>query len=309
MLVTIVIIFCTLILLGVGGYFGWVYFNKDDSDVITDPDNVSNNGNGTVIAKIKKADSKAIGNLTDETYAELESNVPHLLHQTGIKSCTYGQTYGLDAESNSDVANGPDSKMFVSDGCSGVFYVKSDNPTVGFCQSGSDRTTCFMNKVVPFEDTISGLDSIKNINVLKDLSDGKCANNATIKNGKLFVSNGCKGYFKIGSLQGYCHSEEGETNECPFGKTKKISDDVPYVGLRSFPIMYLGDNAKCEDFDPSEVYASTWGLLSNDKMFVKNGCSGEFKWGYYQGNCSSTGNNTVECPIGSGSNDNLSPFV
>ena len=199
--------------------------------------------------------------------------------------------------------------MFVSDGCSGVFYVKSDKPTVGFCQSGSNRETCFMNKIAPTEDTLSGLDSIKNIEVLKDLSDGKCENNAVITDGRLYVSNGCKGYFKVGALQGYCHSDTGKTSECYFGKTEKINEDAPYVGLRSFPIMYLGDNAKCEDFDPGEVNAPTWGLLSNNKMFAQDGCSGEFKWGYYQGNCSSTGNAKVQCPIGSKSEDNLSPFV
>jgi hypothetical protein len=309
MLVTVFIIFLILIFFSVGGYFGWIYFNKDDSTVVSDSDRITNTGDGTVIAKIKKIEGGKTEIFTNNKYEELELNRPYLLKQTGLKPCIYGETYGLDTVSNTNSINGPDSKMFVSDGCSGVFYVKSENSTVGFCQSDSNRETCYMNKIAPMEDTLSGLDTIKNITVVKDLSDGKCKNNAVITDGKLYVSNGCKGYFKVGALQGYCHSEIGKTKECYFGKTEKISDDFPYAGLRSFPIIYLGDNAQCEDFDPGEVKAPTWGLLSDNKMFAQYGCSGQFKWGYYQGNCSSTGNEKVQCKIGSESDDNLSPFV
>lgn len=303
-MLVIIIICCIFIILGVGGYIAWTYFNKNNEDdvvIVTDPDKIQNSGNGTVIGQIEKSESDNVGDITEEDYNNLESNRPYLLHQTSIKSCEYGKTYGVDESSND--------KMFVSDGCGGVFYVKSDNPTVGFCQSGTERTTCSMNKTEPKADYLVGLDSIKNISVIKDLSDGKCTNNAIIENGKLYVSNGCKGYFKIGALQGYCHSEEGEKKECYFGKTQQVDENAPYVGLRAFPIIFLGDNKACEDYDPADVFASRWGLLSNDKMFAKDGCSGEFRWGYYQGNCSSTGTQNVECKIGSDSSDNLTPFV
>ena len=226
-----------------------------------------------------------------------------LLKQTGLTACQKGVTYGiLD-----------DNTMYTKNGCRGIFAYKNK---VGICNSEDQSSNhCSLNEVNGQNEMLAGFKERK-IELIKDLGNGECEidnvkNYGNHNSGNIFTKNGCRGYFKMGPLIGYClHKEEisEEKTLCPIGKTDRImiNGNKKFNGIRSPPLITTGLTGECTSKDPNDPEKNNWGFVDENTMYVQRGCNAEFTWDKMKGRCFSEGiNDNKKCTIGNKSDDNI----
>jgi hypothetical protein len=240
-------------------------------------------GVGTVEVELEKD----VGETTKGK--EVDQNVLNLVHQYGIDKCEKDVSYGLI----------DDTKMYVKDGCIGLFTYKGKT---GPCNSprGAREECPIGDHKIDHGLKLSGL-TIPKLKLLKDHSMNSCKDGTYgIENSnEMFAKDGCKGLFQYGTLFGYCSSHRNDDGDydkaiCQMGKTevdlKYNNTDIrrmKRIGLRS-DLLKLDKRykAECVPFESNEkIYYNLSG--NADKIYVWNGCNGKFKWGPYEGQCMS----------------------
>lgn len=252
--VEIIIICCALIIIIVGSILTIHFKSKD-------------NKNGTVTKET-----------TDETtngvpIPNVNPNVVNLVNQLSIQPCTRNSTYGTNGNSS----------MYTSDGCSGIFTYQGQ---IGYCggyvdgQTGTQIHCPIGNLIDDKNGNVKGL--IKpEIVLVKDISGGKCTqNNYGINNyNSMYVDNGCNGLFRIGSLIGYCGSEQIKGKYfCPIGQTQTGPDGMP-LGLRYQYYRFIPSSNKTScQYINTDSGNNTYGLVDANHFYTSNNCSGTFNW-------------------------------
>jgi hypothetical protein len=297
MLIVIILIVMVVVVGGITAVFVLGGGSEDEPVIVTSTGKTTQVGDGTTIVDIdKKYGDASINEISD--VSTLDRNRPYLLHQTGMDPCVYNDSYGIE--------NG---KLYASKGCRGVFYM---NDKVGFCGANDthSKTLCEVDKIVANGDELSGL-ADRNVQLMHDMSRNKCipGSYGTDKVGYVYADGGCQGYFRMGSLQGYCYSN-GQKVQCPLGKTLELEGtDFPMLGLRSDYLDYRDENANCKLYTTDKQLLDpnlrTYGFKDENTIFVKDGCSGEFKWGKLEGTCDAPVIGEKLCKIGSDSNSDI----
>ena len=312
--IIIIVIFvcccCISVISSSGGYF--VYNKNDDNDdkleIIGEYNgagagagstvNVSDSGSahlsggaGTVMVKIESESGDTIQG------DPVDPNIISLVQQTGVVKCEKGSTY--------DIID--DSKMWVDNGCRGLFTYKGK---VGQCLSredgqGNQKVMCPIgSNIVDPDKKLMGLVDPE-FEFLKDYSDGKCVNGSyglvNMKN--MYVDKGCKGLFRYGPAFGYCVSHNNQKKVCDIGRTQ---DDPEYEENDYRPMKKIGlfsRNPKAKSSDA--ISSCEFGdddnpnyNIEGDNLAVWGGCGGNFRWSEYKGDCYSGAGKSL-CPIGS----------
>ena len=162
------------------------------------------------------------------------------------------------------------------------------------------------NVEVEMEKKVGKIDNTVDPNkltLLHQTSINECVYNKNyglINDNKMFISDGCRGYFTYKGQYGPCGSIDGKYMECPIGSYDfDTTQDLKGLVKTKLKLIKDKSNGKCVN--------GKWGKEGSN-VYVKDGCKGLFQYGTLFGYCSShlddTGNYEKQlCKIGKTSED------
>lgn len=252
-------------------------------------------GRPTPIRYIETEENKRI--LENINLQNVDPKQVTLMRQLGVDPCLKDVSYGFNPDKTG---------MYVKNKCRGIFLY--DNK-IGVCSSDGGIKICPFDKLVDGNDgTLMGFSNpTTSLQLIKDLSNGKCGSGDSKKYGidgyNMYVTDGCQGWFRLGTMTGLCNSRDNAKTLCPIGQTIRRGDVTE--GLAVKKLIYQGINGYirpglCE-FDQTN---QTMGFEDENNIYVKDNCGGKFNFGtYYSGQCSPSQNKKI-CPIGSVNENN-----